>query len=591
MYNLEMAPKDVYPEITRSAFPETRFLQSGLAGHAIEASTFNKGIEIHDYYLHLVASYGIKWNVEKCGRDSLQNFFDANGGTLNDVEIAMSQETPDDNQTPVYRLDISGQQTFSFKELLHIGATTKTTDGLTAGGFGEGAKMLSLSLLRDHDVDQIIFRSADWQLGFRLDDVPEHLTDREQQGLHAKVATGLPHFEGSTMTILSNNPQVLSGIASTKRLFRSSENPDFQDMTIETVLLNGASFGIKIHDPIESGGKKSLSHGRLYIAGQRRHFTHPTSEENDTDSWSTVPGMTISYGKDVKSGDRDRGTVPYYILDGFIKAAVGQLPEEDLEKFIRSAEPLYELIGDNTELNSITSYFVANALAKRMTLDFDPKYIAVKTSSAEDKKLVKQLIQEAGCVVCPSYFASIGMKDDSEFVKKLHEHRELTPSPEQQIRIDLLKDAVDALNSGFPTVKYLSFKSVRLYNRTREKSPANGTFTGDKVWLAAEVLNSSDFNDALATVLHENDHVSGGDETADFSYALTHTISQLLNAIIKSPALHTKFADLSQKWQESQERESTVRPITNFKWSQQNPWVHRGSVHNKLSGIKPFWTG
>lgn len=53
---------------------------------------------------------------------------------------------------------------FSYEWLLHIGASTKTSNSFhNAGYFGEGFKIASLCAVRDHDW-QVKMSSGDWKL-------------------------------------------------------------------------------------------------------------------------------------------------------------------------------------------------------------------------------------------------------------------------------------------------------------------------------------------------------------------------------------------------------------------------------------------
>ena len=57
-----------------------------LLKHNIEGTSFEKQVE-KGYYLNLLETYAVNWDLEKVSRDSVQNFFDANGQTLDGVDI------------------------------------------------------------------------------------------------------------------------------------------------------------------------------------------------------------------------------------------------------------------------------------------------------------------------------------------------------------------------------------------------------------------------------------------------------------------------------------------------------------------------
>lgn len=93
-----------------------------------------------DLDMNVAESYGIKWDAEKCGRDASQNFFDANGGTLDGVH-SYGEELPGvarpEGASPHYGVTIEASADYDFRDLTVIGATTKSTGEHTAGGFGE----------------------------------------------------------------------------------------------------------------------------------------------------------------------------------------------------------------------------------------------------------------------------------------------------------------------------------------------------------------------------------------------------------------------------------------------------------------------
>lgn len=123
-----------------------------LLKHNIEGASFERQVE-RGHYLNLLETYGVSWNLEKVSRDSVQNFFDANGQTLNGVDIKTSVEEKMDVasnvKTKTGRVLIQAPQDYDWRELIHFGGTTKQDSETTVGGFGEGLKVAAFVLLKE----------------------------------------------------------------------------------------------------------------------------------------------------------------------------------------------------------------------------------------------------------------------------------------------------------------------------------------------------------------------------------------------------------------------------------------------------------
>ena len=174
------------------------------------------------HYMGIMESYDVQWNFEKASRDILQNFFDANGQTLDGIKI----EKREDGDK--FIIEISGSQQYDWRELIHIGASSKSDSETSAGGFGEGAKILSLVLLRDYGVQELKFSSGDWNIEYYLDEIPEKSYHKKTQGLYVKKSNRQKQ-DGNSLKIVFPIDQKERGddLEKAKELFYSSENEDF----------------------------------------------------------------------------------------------------------------------------------------------------------------------------------------------------------------------------------------------------------------------------------------------------------------------------------------------------------------------------
>lgn len=501
---------------------------------------------IDGYDMNVALSYGINWSLDKCGRDAFQNFFDANGGTLDGVRVSINS-TKESSSDPIHRLTISGNEEYDYKKLLVIGATSKRTGEHTAGGFGEGAKFLALSLLRDHGVNRIIYRSQDWQLEYFIGDLPSHKVTEPTKGLFARVTTGHKQMHGSTMQIFSTERKTIERLEQSKQLFRSSENPDFQHNSLEVRLPGGTEMGIKFLGFDDQGSR--LEKGHLYVAGQRRHFSQSWGK---TTEWNTVRGITVWTTKDTAPGDRDRGEISSYTLqEEIFKPFAERCCPDQIARFVREIEPVYAALNKQySELNDFTKILAQRAEQLDVKVSFDQKYIAAKPLMPDSQK---NLLINAGYVLCPYYFTSFGMKSSNEAMASLHNHLEVTPSQEQAARLGIAEEAVDLFICS-SNIKEFHKKPIKLYSREAEHNPTHGTAGTENIWVAVEHL-SDPLTKVIATILHEMDHEYGGDSSAEFSYALTDTLEEVINAIVNNPSLSSKLTEFATQWKSSLDRE------------------------------------
>lgn len=507
---------------------------------AEQVQSLERRIQIVD--MNIAETYGIKWDVEKCGRDAFQNFFDANGGTLDGVAYEMEERQ--EGMEHLYDVIIRGEgTTYDYKDLTLLGATTKKSGEQTAGGFGEGAKVLALSLLRDHKVERVMYRSDDWQLEFYLDDLPEEKTARPARGLFARVATGLDRVDGSEMVITCRDKFRAQGIIDTNKLFCSSENPDFQDTTLEKTLQDGSLVSVKFLGT-QRTWREELAKGNLYVAGQRRHYDAYGTTPN---SWNTVEGMSITTTRDIASGDRDRSSLnSHQIETELFGPFASELSKEEVARFILAIEPAYELMSLSA-LDKLTSVIVSRGKTLGVRIQFNEKYVACNPWMDSS---VRGLLEEQGYVLCPHYFGDIGMKTSNDVVREIHEHQRKEPTPEHLAKIAILDDALETIKAGSIKKEFES-KEIALYSKVDENNPAHGTHSEDFVWIAVEHLETEGFAKVFATYLHELDHRYGGDESVSFSYALTDTLAEILIIVSSNPDVASQWQVLAKRWEET----------------------------------------
>ncbi len=358
-------------------------------------------------YLNIKENYGVEWTLEKAARDILQNFFDGNGQTLDGVNISVLEEKQEKGNK--VSIKITGNANYDWRELAHLGGTTKAGSETDAGGFGEGAKILAFIILKNYGAKQIKFSSGDWELDFYLDKVPQgSYRNPDDQGLFLKKRKRNPkngnalelQFEGDKAS------EKARAIQDARKLFYSSENPDFRNPSFE----NKSTGGFSVLAPKEEG---LTPRGNVYIAGQRIHY-------DSRDKWDNIDFVNIWAWKKVTAKDRDRGMVTSEEMrELIIPLIVGSMSTEDLKKSVRDFEVWYEKIGWGNEPNYQLLEAMVNKLAEEgIKMEFKPEFMAGDTY---DPKIIS-FLTEKGYKSCPGVMSKIGMTTTTEQLKKLEEN-------------------------------------------------------------------------------------------------------------------------------------------------------------------------
>lgn len=173
-------------------------------------------------YLGILDSYGVSWSLEKAARDVWQNFFDSNKQTVDGIDISIEKWGRE------YVIHLQSPATYDHRLLLHLGGTTKAEEHFTAGGLGEGTKVLALVLLRDYAFSQVQFGSGEWTVDFVLDKLPKDEYIEHRKGLFARVQHRAPPFLGNFVELKTRNEQHAAAFWKARDLFYHAQNPDFK---------------------------------------------------------------------------------------------------------------------------------------------------------------------------------------------------------------------------------------------------------------------------------------------------------------------------------------------------------------------------
>ena len=500
-----------------------------LLKHNIEGASFEKQVE-RGHYLNLLETYGVQWNLEKVSRDSVQNFFDANGGTLDGVHIETSVEEKKDvankKTTKIGRVIIKAPQDYDWRELIHFGGTTKQDSETSVGGFGEGLKVASFVLLKDQGATTVRAASRDWELEYYFDSVASESYRKPVKGLHAKKRTR-DSEPGNYLEIVFEGEDAdkkVKVFEEARELFFSSQNPDFWGASFD----NKATGGFKVLSP---DLKQKYSHlqrqtGRLYLAGQRTHF-------DSRDKWENVSDLNIWTWKKIQPKDRDRGMITRQEMGkDVIPLIVESMSIEQLKKSVYDFKDLWDgLEYFNTSYTLLES--IVDRLAKeKINLQFEKQYLASDLPFGDT--WIGDALVSKGFKLCVPFLKKIGMKGATEQFKEWQSHDRTEATSAENSKISILQKAAKILGLSDDELK-----EVWIFSAREENSVMHGQYNPMFYWMAREALNEP-FSDALHTYVHEAAHKEGPHGNAKFDYTLQDYIQRIHRFILD----HKKEWDL-----------------------------------------------
>lgn len=251
-------------------------------------------------FINILESYGIQWSPFKVARDALQNFYDGQGQTLDGVSIQVSE-----SRSGSHRVNITASATYDVDKLLALGGTDKQGKDSTAGGFGEGAKVMALLLLRDFGAKQVTFRSGEWQADFKLDyPGSQFVSNNKVRGLMVQLTPLNPPIKGNSLEFETTDPILAETLKDGHKLFYNPSNEIFKDPLYENEI-----GGFKLQTSKEAPG-------RVYEAGQLRAF-------GQEGHYNAIPGLILWSNKKVLNlTDRDRVAIQDHDVETILRKVV-----------------------------------------------------------------------------------------------------------------------------------------------------------------------------------------------------------------------------------------------------------------------------
>lgn len=380
------------------------------------------------------------WSNNRISRDIMQNFYDANGHTMDGVGVAV-----DKIGGGGYRIKVSGNGVFDANSLLELGSGNKLAESpYNAGGFGEGSRMVVASLLGQDKSSSVKFASADWQMEFK-----------PRGSSIVRKIDKVPLLDGNFIEFETKDEDLVHSLLKSINFFNGSSNADFQD----TTFMN-KNFGFKILKP----GQK----GNLYLT-QRFEYDAPENWEN------CLEGLDLIFkrkpdsqefekfaGKAFSTGGRDRTCFNYRDICDLTGYFGSELSDKELIDAILGTQPHWATLknGDDSAIKAFINGLCSAAKKKGAGIDFGG--IKICKAAGYESEAILKYVQSCGYTILPSdvQLDKVGMITSMNVFEMLSSHTPVSPNEIEIKKLKLLEEATGAIQKSISETYPTKLKSI-----------------------------------------------------------------------------------------------------------------------------------
>lgn len=397
-----------------------------------------------------------------------------------------------------------------------LAASTKTVDENSAGGFGEGAKMASKTMLHKGMVDKITFASGDWTMDFTRE--PGYETNKRAH-MQRTLTENSERVDGTYVEFETADVKLVEAMVRAKDYFKHSENPDYQNFDYENEF-----FGIRILDPNDRG---NLYYNQRYAM----------KDDGNLDGALKGMRLVIKKGVDPKdsrfkelSNDCDR--------TGFTSSEISSIGHY-VGATITDKTQMMNLISqlENFWIENNINVFYDNSAPTRPEVAFARALLHQAASkklriNSEDLKIVAfdglpkeklYYLVKKGYRVAYREANYLGIKNASEVYRDLTKVTPKTRTSVEVQKLDLLMDVLPQIDYWNRETYDLDKRPIRLEVFEKQGDQANVHFTDDYVAIDRNYLKNVDFNTLYTEILTQSLKAAG--DAADWGYAITDMIS------------------------------------------------------------------
>jgi len=496
-----------------------KVLKTALENFGIKGSfTFDKTLTSA-----VTTAWGVEWDENYIARDLMQNFFDANRDSLDQVLV---NEVNRD-------VMVSAPTEFNLTRLFYLGSE-KGDESI--GQYGEGFKAAAVCLLRDQGVTPIAV-SGRYMVVLRISNEKIHGTD-----LNPVVYDYYTLEHELTGAVL-----ILPGCS--RKLVDAMKNGLSNFFYENNELLGALQWSCSDF----SVYKSNTSVGHVFYRNLKRG-------EIEGIPLVLVINKKFQNIENKIRKDRDRNAFGDEVMMSFFKifaAYAVKYSEMGQEKIVSSARdcwtrghPLLHAIADTRRYRDSWSKQTTERVFG------EGNYYAIEGKFRDPAKAIairdlERKWHEGGKIALPGYFKYFGILTAEGELRRLEadareEARKLNqrlPSAREEKAMKLLNEI---LNAMAPEVVAVFSKSLTNYSVINSKIVLGQLKTGRgyrsrDVFLADSIF-VGDFAAAVATYLHEHAHIFGTDGSRGFTDALT----EMLESVVRN---RTQFDVIEAEWE------------------------------------------
>ena len=466
-----------------------------------------------------------EWTYDMVARDILQNFYDGHGGTLDGVKIDIQKV---DGK---YKVKISGESEYNYFYLKNIAASSKTGDENQAGGYGEGAKMASKSLLGAYVTDKITFASGDWAMDFAREEGVERQDMHMTRTLHENPQ----RVNGTYVEFETANADLVESIIKAKDFYQHADNPDFKGLDFEN-----DKFGFRILNENEKG---NLYYNQRYAV------------KSDGELEGALNGISIVFKKELTTADKekfkiandcDRRGLTSEEIKSIATCMAKSMSDEELMSSIQQLERFWSIkdprvLKQNNRVITPEEGFAIGLIkeARNRYLDFNvdgQKVVAVDPYSCNINIDHINYLKSQGYVIADKSLASIGFKTVSAVMKELNK---VVPVEGTIVEKQKLALITEALPQKLP---------LKIFEASPDDNQVCITSENGEQFIAIDrrYLENTDFNALYTQILSQVNYASDG---AEWGYKMTEMLAQQLR-LANDPNYMAKFNAIANRYRQ-----------------------------------------
>lgn len=489
------------------------------------------GVDFEETLLSQVTTqWGVDWDSWHIARDLLQNFYDANKDRVSDIAITRQGRT----------VCVDAPEPFDLKHLFFIGSHKGADD---VGQYGEGFKVASVCLLREHGIAPIAQSGRDV---LRIRTAGERDEGTQLQPLAYDFFSEAEEVVGSRLILEGCGDDLADALRDGLRNFVYEGNPLLKHLLYEDY----------------------QDRFRIYSAPTLQgHIFYRCLKRGDIPRipLSVVVNKNYADLEKLITHDRDRRAFGEEFLKKFYKVFARYCTSYDThaqEKIVVAAKdcwkeghPLLAAVAEASRANWRSDW-----MERRVKEVFgEDQYFAsttIRYAPPERKSAIEQVEADwrrSGRTALPAYFRRFGLVTADSHLDQIERHAQEEdrqrkthpPTVAEETSIRLLHEAMKDLT---PEVSAIFTRGYTDYivgaSETVLGSLRRGRgYRSREVFLAEDVF-ISDFGRALAVFLHEHTHIFGYDGDRRFTDALT----ELIEVIVRNRA---RLDDYDVRWQEA----------------------------------------